>query len=140
LVPGRRKAEGSNKVSFNGCFDSKESLRLSTKPLQEAGIDPTKPLEVEIKECIPHKLLAWRSIPGSRVESEGSVRFDEHPNVGRRKPPAGVLGHLVASLFGADPKHEMDDDMVQLKSLIELGRTRSHGKRITRQELELGVG
>lgn len=56
------------------------------------------------------------------------------------KPPAGVLGHLVASLFGADPKHEMDDDMVQLKSLIELGRTRSHGKRITRQELELGVG
>jgi hypothetical protein len=29
----------------------------------------------------------------------------------------------------------MDDDMVRLKSLIELGRTRAHGARVTRAEL-----
>lgn len=36
-------------------------------------------------------------------------------------PPAGVLGHAVAELFGVDPKHEMDDDLLRMKSLIETG-------------------
>jgi len=52
------------------------------------------------------------------------------------RPPAGVLGHYVASLFGADPKSEMDDDMVRLKSLIEIGKTRAHGVRIQRESLQ----
>jgi uncharacterized membrane protein len=102
--------------------------------------------DAEISECIPNKLLAWRSVPGSRVETEGSVRFDQDPNGGTRatirmfyKPPAGVLGHYVASLFGANPKQEMDDDMVRLKSLIELGRTRAHGKKVIREDLKLDV-
>ena len=36
-------------------------------------------------------------------------------------PPAGALGHAVAELFGADPKHEMDDDLMRMKSFIETG-------------------
>ncbi len=98
--------------------------------------------EAEITSYIPNKLLAWRSVPGSGIETEGVVRFDRNPDgstrVGIRlfyTPPAGVLGHLVASLFGADPKREMDDDMVRLKSLIECGKTRAHGVKVTREEL-----
>ena len=27
-------------------------------------------------------------------------------------PPGGAIGHAVATLFGVDPKHSMDDDLV----------------------------
>jgi uncharacterized membrane protein len=96
----------------------------------------------EIVESIPNQLIKWRSVPGSFVETEGQVRFDPDPDGGARvslrmyyKPPAGVLGHYVASLFGADPKREIDEDMVRLKSLIEVGRTRAHGMRVTQEDL-----
>jgi uncharacterized membrane protein len=68
--------------------------------------------------------------------------FDKEPDgstrVGIRlcyAPPVGVLGHAVASLFGADPKREMDDDMVRFKSLMESGKTRAHGHKVTRDEV-----
>jgi uncharacterized membrane protein len=37
-------------------------------------------------------------------------------------PPGGVIGHAVAKAFGVDPKSEMDDDLLRLKSVIETGR------------------
>jgi uncharacterized membrane protein len=102
--------------------------------------------DAELTCSLPKKLLAWRSVPGSVLETEGTVRFEENSHGGTRvslrmcyKPPAGVLGHYVASLFGADPKSEIDEDLVRLKSLIELGRTRAHGERITREALAAGV-
>jgi uncharacterized membrane protein len=98
--------------------------------------------DAEVTDCIPNKLLAWRSIPGSTIDTEGVVRFDEDSKGGTRisirlfyKPPGGVLGHYVASLFGADPKSEIDDGMVRLKSLMELGKTRAHGTRVNRESL-----
>lgn len=100
--------------------------------------------DAEITERIANKLLAWRSVPGSTVETEGTVRFDSTENQGTRvtvrlcyKPPAGVIGHSVASLFRADAKHEMDDDLVRLKSLIEMGKTRAHGAKVTREDLNV---
>jgi uncharacterized membrane protein len=57
----------------------------------------------------------------------------------RYKPPVGILGHYVTSLFGKNPKSEIDDDMVRLKSLIEHGKTRAHGVRIEKESLDLGL-
>jgi uncharacterized membrane protein len=51
-------------------------------------------------------------------------------------PPAGVIGHAIASLFAADPKHALDDDIARLKTLFEAGKTRVHGHRITKDEME----
>jgi uncharacterized membrane protein len=45
-------------------------------------------------------------------------------------PPAGILGHGVAKLFGADPSNQMDDDLVRLKSYIE----GSSGRQSQQQE------
>lgn len=98
--------------------------------------------DAEITHSIPNKLLAWRSTPGSAIETQGEVRFDENGHGGTRvsirmgyKPPAGVLGHYVSSLFGKNPKFEIDDDMVRLKSLVELGRTHAHGVKVNRESL-----
>jgi uncharacterized membrane protein len=98
--------------------------------------------DAEITERIPNRLLAWRSVPGSRVDTAGVVRFDPNVDGTTRlsirmsySPPAGVLGHALASLFGTDPKREMDDDLVRLKSLIEFGKTRARGSTIRREDL-----
>ncbi len=100
--------------------------------------------DAEITQSVPNKLLAWRSVPGSIVETQGVVRFDANSHGGTRvnirmayKPPAGLLGHYISALFGADPKSEIDDDMVRLKSLLEIGKTRVHGVRVEKQSLEV---
>jgi uncharacterized membrane protein len=99
--------------------------------------------DAEVTKYTPNKLLAWRSLPGSTVQTEGVVRFDGEDSgtrVGIRmfyKPPGGVIGHCLATLLGADAKHDVDDDMVRLKSLIELGRTRAHGIPVNRDDLKV---
>ncbi|CAN5893806.1 hypothetical protein BH24GEM1_BH24GEM1_25520 [soil metagenome] len=79
---------------------------------------------------VPNEVLAWCSEEGSAVENAGIVRFRHNPDGTSRidvrisyNPPAGALGHAVASLFGTDPKRAMDEDMVRLKSLLEEGKT-----------------
>ena len=76
----------------------------------------------------PNALLRWRSTDDSAVKHEGSVRFGPH-GAGTRvtvhlryAPPGGAFGHAVAALFGADPKSEMDADLMRMKSMIEAGR------------------
>jgi uncharacterized membrane protein len=99
--------------------------------------------DVEVTDYIPNQMVVWRSSTGSPILNVGSIRFDPDAEGGTRitvrlsyNPPAGAVGHVVASLFGADPRKEMDDDFVRLKSLIELGRTRANGKKVYREELE----
>ena len=36
-------------------------------------------------------------------------------------PMSPTFGHAVATMFGADPKSEMDDDLMRMKSFIETG-------------------
>jgi len=40
----------------------------------------------------------------------------------RYGPPAGVLGHGFAKLLGVDPKTELDEDLMRLKSFLETGK------------------
>jgi uncharacterized membrane protein len=80
-----------------------------------------------VTERIEPELIAWRSEPGSSVQHAGSVRFDADPQGTRvsvrlsYNPPAGALGHGVASLLGFDPKHDLDADLMRMKSFIETG-------------------
>jgi uncharacterized membrane protein len=46
-------------------------------------------------------------------------------------PPGGAMGHAVAALFGADPKRQIDDDMMRVKTLIETVIRRTTLRRIT---------
>jgi uncharacterized membrane protein len=75
-----------------------------------------------------NKRLAWTSLPGAVVRQAGVTQFSSNPDGSTRidvkmsyNPPAGVLGHAIAELFGVDPKHEMDDDLMRMKSFIETG-------------------
>lgn len=78
----------------------------------------------------PNRLLAWKSEEGQMIENAGLIDFEPVGDGATRlnirmtyNPPAGTLGHAVASFFGADPKHEMDVDFVQVKQLLQQGTT-----------------
>ncbi len=75
------------------------------------------------------QFLAWRSVEGSEVDTEGSVRFERAPggrgtlaNVWMRyRPPGGAAGALVAKMFGSDPAQQIDEDLRRFKWLLETG-------------------
>ena len=76
-----------------------------------------------------NRLLAWRTEGDSLVRHAGQVRFegndDGSTNIDIRmvyNPVAGAVGHAVAWLFGTDPKHQMDEDMLRMKSFLETGK------------------
>jgi uncharacterized membrane protein len=99
--------------------------------------------DTEITRLVPKEIVAWQTLPGSTVEHAGVMRFEEVGDHMTRldirmsyNPPAGVLGHLVASLFRMDPKRAMDEDLVRMKSLLEQGKARAHGEQITLDEVK----
>jgi uncharacterized membrane protein len=77
----------------------------------------------------PDRLIEWSTIVGSPVEHAGTIRLDSEGN-GRTRmhirmsynPPAGAVGHVVAKMFGADPKSEMNEDLMRLKGRLESAR------------------
>jgi uncharacterized membrane protein len=84
--------------------------------------------DAQITEFEFNKLLAWESLPDAMIGQRGVTRFTSNADGSSRidvkmsyNPPAGALGHAIAELFGVDPKHEMDDDLMRMKSYIETG-------------------
>lgn len=85
--------------------------------------------EAEIVADRPNELIAWRSLPGSEVDTAGEVRFRTTPDGRgteiaveiRYDPPAGGLGRTVARLAGRDPVQEAHDDLRRFKQVIEVG-------------------
>src|SRR5262249_21381121 len=67
----------------------------------------------------PNQVISWRSLPGSDVDTAGSVHFRMAPGgrgtevrVGLKfDPPAGKLGSFVARLFGENPEQTVRGDL-----------------------------
>jgi uncharacterized membrane protein/osmotically-inducible protein OsmY len=83
-----------------------------------------------VTKLVPNEVLAWKSVPGSTIENAGIIRFEPNDDGSTRvqiklsyNPPAGAVGHAVATLFGSNPKKQMDEDLMRMKTLIERGVT-----------------
>lgn len=98
--------------------------------------------EAEVTAWKPAEEIAWKSVEGATVASAGRVRFQPtdggtHVEVQLSyNPPAGAMGHVVAALFGSDPKRAMDEDLLRLKSLLEQGKATAHGQAVTQGALQ----
>jgi uncharacterized membrane protein/osmotically-inducible protein OsmY len=82
----------------------------------------------QITENIPNQRIAWATMPGSLVKSSGTIQFRPNQNGATQveikllyNPIAGAMGHALARFFGADPKSEMDADLLRMKTMIETG-------------------
>lgn len=75
------------------------------------------------------RLIAWRSLPGSQVDTAGSVHFN--PATGGRgtvvevelkyDPPGGKIGAGIAWLFGEEASTQVAEDLQCFKQLMESG-------------------
>lgn len=89
--------------------------------------------EAEITRDDPGLAIGWRSLPGSQVMTIGEIRFDKAPGERGTEvhvrmdyvPPAGRIGHWVATLFGENPRRQMHDDLRAFRQLMELGEVPS---------------
>jgi uncharacterized membrane protein len=79
----------------------------------------------------PNEVIAWRSLPGSQVDTAGSVHFRTAPGSRGTEvrvtlkfdPPGGKLGAGLARLFGESPEGQIMDDLRHFKQLMETGET-----------------
>ena len=92
--------------------------------------------EAELVRFERDRLIAWRTLPGSDLEHEGNVRFEEVDDGTRihiqlhYRPPGGMIGHALARALGFDPRSRLDDDVLRAKALLENGKTRAHSQRV----------
>jgi uncharacterized membrane protein len=85
--------------------------------------------DAEITSDDPDQLIVWRSVAGSEMENDGSVRFQPGPRGRgtslrvslRYRPPAGTLGAFAAALFGEEPEQQIREDLRRFKQFLETG-------------------
>ena len=92
--------------------------------------------DAEITEDVPGERIAWQSVPGSKVDSSGTVWFVRAPGDQgtevhvdmRYSPPAGAVGATIAKLLGEEPGIQLKDDLRRFKQIAETGEVvRSDG-------------
>ncbi|CAH0496061.1 hypothetical protein NVSP9465_01089 [Novosphingobium sp. CECT 9465] len=97
----------------------------------------TVDIETVIAREEPGELIAWRSVDGSDIDTEGRVTFSDAPGSrGTRvsvriayKPPAGELGRVVAKLYGREPEIQARHDLRRFKMLMETGEIATSARR-----------
>jgi len=73
----------------------------------------------------PGRLIAWKSLSGSDVDTAGSVHFTSVSGGTEVRvelkydPPAGKLGTAVAKLFGENPQRQLDEDLERFREVME---------------------
>jgi uncharacterized membrane protein len=85
--------------------------------------------DAQITHDEPNRMIAWQSLPDSQVEMKGAIRFAKAPGDRGTEvhvfinyvPPAGMIGHAIATLFGEHPRRQMRDDLRNFKCLMETG-------------------
>ena len=96
--------------------------------------------DAELTADEPGRRVAWRSLQGGDIDTDGEVRFapglgdrgtEVHVNM-RYVPPGGRLGHMLTSLMGENPKRVVREDLRNFKRVMEIGEVlttlgQSHG-------------
>lgn len=83
----------------------------------------------EITDEWENEHISWRSLPGSIVNSTGSVHFSNAPgNRGtivhvsmQYNPPGGSMGAAIAKLSGEEPSQQLKADLRHFKQMMEAG-------------------
>jgi uncharacterized membrane protein len=93
-----------------------------------AGVGAPTEWDAEIINERPGELIAWQSVGQASVDHAGSVRFERagdgatvvHVEL-QYDPPAGQIGHAVASVFGQDAGSRIEADLREFKRAVEAG-------------------
>lgn len=86
-------------------------------------------LRTRIVEDKPDEEIAWRSVEGSEIDTEGKVRFRDAPGgrgtqveaIVAYAAPYGELGRWIATLFQREPAIQGRRELKRFKMLMETG-------------------
>lgn len=90
-------------------------------------------------------VVMWQSTENSAIGINGIIRFQDEDGGTRLhlrmtySPVGGIVGHAFVRALRADPKHDLDEDMIRFKSLIEHGKATVHGHTVKRDEFGVSV-
>lgn len=99
--------------------------------------------DAEVTSDVENERIGWMSLEGSDIPNSGVVHFLPTTNRGTEvkvnmtyEPPAGMLGALVAKLFGEEPQQQVSEDLRRFKSLMEAGSIiNTEGQTSGREEM-----
>jgi len=99
-------------------------------------------VETEIAQERADELIAWRSVEGSDIDTEGRVRFRDAPGgrgtevelIVAYMPPLGTAGRIVAKLFQREPRIQARRDLRRFRMLMETGEIATSDNRLQREE------
>lgn len=99
-------------------------------------------VETEIAQEKPGELIAWRSVEGSDIDTEGRVQFRDAPGdrgtevelVIAYKPPFGRAGQAIAKLLQREPAIQARRDLRRFKMLMETGEIANSDRRLNLEE------
>jgi len=83
--------------------------------------------DAEVVNVRPEEMIAWRSLPGSMVDTAGSVHFVPTGNGTEVRvslkydPPGGQAGATLARWLGESPETQLADDLERFKQRLERG-------------------
>jgi len=94
-------------------------------------------VETRIAREVDGELIAWRSVEGSDIDTEGRVAFEDAPGQrGTRVgliiayvPPMGEAGRVAAKLFRREPEVQARHDLKRFKMLMETGEIATSARR-----------
>jgi uncharacterized membrane protein len=97
-----------------------------------------------ITRCEPPSRVAWTSTEAAAIKNHGEATFEAISDRATRltihlvySPPLGAVGHAIAKFLGADPKSELNDDLLRFKSLLETGKATGRDGSVTRADVPL---
>jgi uncharacterized membrane protein len=82
-----------------------------------------------VTEREENRRLAWHTEDGAMIRHAGQVTFHDNDDGSTTAdvklvyhPVGGAVGHGLARLLGMDPKRQMDDDLLRMKTYLETGK------------------
>ena len=103
----------------------------------KAPAGTTVDVETEIAREVENEIIAWRSVEGSDIDTEGRVMFEDAPGErGTRvslivayDAPGGAAGKGIAKLFMREPAMQARRDLRRFKMLMETGEIATSARR-----------
>lgn len=92
--------------------------------------------DAETTKYSPRREIAWGTCPGA-VRHAGTVRFDPQGDGTRvsvnlsYNPIVGAVGHAAAVVLGANPKKQLADDLLRMKTILETGNPAYDAAKMT---------
>ena len=104
----------------------------------KAPAGQTVDVETQVTDDVKGERIAWSSVEGSDIATEGYVEFSDAPgDRGTRvtlviayDPPAGTLGRTIAKIFLREPEVQARHDLKRFKMLMETGEIATSARTV----------